>query len=45
MSMPGRRAGADEHAAVRLELLELLAEEQLDALLAVEVGDLLGELR
>ena len=30
--------------AVRLELLDLLSEQELDAVLAVELGDLLGEL-
>ena len=44
MSCPDCRAGADEHAAVRAELLDLLAEQQLDAVLAIEILDLLGEL-
>ena len=40
------RGGADagQHEAVRLELLDLLAEHELDAVLAVELGDLVGEL-
>ena len=36
--------GAGQRAAVRPELLDLLAEQQLDAVLAVEVGDLVREL-
>ena len=42
--LAGRGHGAGQRAAVRAELLDLLPEQQLDAVLAVELRDLVGEL-
>ena len=42
--LAGGGHGAGQRAAVRAELLDLLPEQQLDAVLAVELRDLVGEL-